>query len=321
MVQTKNLIFITACILFCCVNGQLDIPDFSGLSPSDFPHMGDHSRADNDFPVKVTCNQVRFTQCTAQFYVDAGLSGPFSSAQQLANAINNLILNGGSPAVIKFCSANTKFTQCMTSQMIKICFNPLTFLANGNTLNDAFGYSILYYRIHFGCGSGLMTTLYNFDCIERTSLQKNATLAKCTQSFMNNVNNDAAHYCSYGQMYMQCVANVFNAPQCNSGVGWLECEHTRIAVQIPAPLCSVRCKVQQPVQKVTAVVEDTDKDGQQEGSKPQAGDPVFSGDDVVSVLSSNNIFGDGAKHLQNLASVAAATEKILGDKKNKEENA
>lgn len=279
--------------------------DYSKLPLEDFKHIGEYGQ-NPDFPVTLTCNEVLFSKCQAQYSQNAGFVGPFSSPTALANAITNKIRSQGKTGLLQLCNAGTLFTQCMGAQMASVCLNPLSLIKNGAAVNDAFGFSVIYYQLHFGCGPGLLTFLYNFGCITSTIIQRNATIAQCGVTLQNQIAKNPSQYCQYAQQYLQCIANVYNAPQCNSAAGWFECAFSQIQVAIAAPLCPLRCVVQQS--SVIAVLDEEksekleDRSGEQREPEHQDFDGAALHQGIM------NYLGSSFSHLEQLAKLAPAEE-------------
>jgi hypothetical protein len=189
------------------------------------------------------CNDVHLQKCQVEFNTAAGINTtidwrqPWAFRQQL-QIIYNVAKQFG---ITQICNAYTKFSQCLGATYPS-CINQRHFLQRHLSLPAATFYPTILTQLHFQCGGGLGTLLYNWNCIGPLEISANKTIQACNEAYTRNISNDPFHPCKYGALLLHCVQAPF-LRQCNAESGWFECEYTRVGLAFQLPYCNLACTV------------------------------------------------------------------------------
>ncbi|CAB3402286.1 unnamed protein product [Caenorhabditis bovis] len=169
----------------------------------------------------------------------------WDSPADLSNSIRSYYSQGIN-GLLTVCSARQQFQSCLGSSY-DVCISELSFLRNGQNLQDSKAYSAIFKMMEFDCDGGLLQSVRNWDCILATESSKNDELTACGDNFHKQLENAPSKLCQYSVEYENCARKFF-AAACGAETSWWACERIRRGYSLDELCPSDTCKIDAPSQ-------------------------------------------------------------------------
>ncbi|CAD6188569.1 unnamed protein product [Caenorhabditis auriculariae] len=226
----RALVFVSLCCAVCVSQGPmfsalLPVPDDYLLSEQEFQKF--FFTDSKDFLLG-QCNSVQFN--TAQAGFANAIGAPVTTTWRDAYLLTNLtytMINQGLDSLAAVCTARQQFVQTLGASY-DTCVNKFYLLGQGQTtFGNVLFYTHLMRHLEFICSSGFDVYQRNLDCIRKAETTDGTKYRACFYKFNATVNADPNNFCGYTETFLDCIQDYF-VQECNSWVGWMECEMERV---------------------------------------------------------------------------------------------